>query len=100
MPKHFIKAKREKIICEKCDKEFMGGGYINHCPYCLFSKHVDDEIPGDRQSDCGGLMKPIQIVVKKRERLLIKHKCVKCGKEILNQVSPQDDMEKIIQLNS
>lgn len=99
MPKHFIKAETENIICEKCGKEFVGGGYINHCPFCLWSKHVDEETPGDRKSGCLGLMKPVQIVVKKREKLLIRHKCVQCGKEILNKVSPLDDMEKIIALS-
>ena len=27
------------------------GHYRNHCPYCLWSLHVDD-LPGDRASSC------------------------------------------------
>ena len=27
------------------------GHYRNHCPYCLWSLHVDD-LPGDRASEC------------------------------------------------
>jgi hypothetical protein len=36
-------------------------GYTDHCPVCLWGKHVDFEIPGDRESDCRALMKPIEV---------------------------------------
>ena len=32
-----------------------GSDHRNHCPNCLSSLHVDEE-PGDRASDCGGIM--------------------------------------------
>ncbi len=99
MPKHFIKPKTEKIICDNCKTEFLGGGYVNHCPNCLWSKHVDNYIPGDRKSTCLGLMKPIEIVLKKRENFSIKHSCLKCDKEILNKVSKNDNMDKVITLS-
>lgn len=99
MSKHFIKPPKEEIICENCGKKFIGGGYINHCPECLWSKHVDQELPGDRKTDCHGLMKPVGIVIRKREKILIKHRCVKCGKKIVNKISPEDNMEKIIRLS-
>ncbi len=99
MPIHFIKPKKEEIICEKCGKKFLGGGYVNHCPKCLWSKHVDKKIPGDRKSDCLGIMKPIDIIIKKRGEISIKHQCIKCGKERLNKASKNDDMDKIIELS-
>ena len=36
--------------CEHCGKEVLplsDGSYRNHCPYCLYSKHVDIVL-GDR----------------------------------------------------
>jgi hypothetical protein len=99
MGKHFIKPKKEEIICENCGKEFIGGGYVNHCPDCLWSKHVDDLVPGDRKADCQGMMKPVEIVIRKREKILIRHKCVKCDKEMLNKISSNDNMEEIIKIS-
>ena len=100
MAKHFIKPKKEKIVCENCGFKFEGGGYKNHCPKCLWSKHVDLEIPGDRKSGCRGMMKPKGIVIRKREKILINHECLKCGKRQVNKISPNDNMEKVIDLSS
>ena len=36
----------------------------NHCPTCLWSRHVDDDKPGDRDADCGSQMEPIGITVR------------------------------------
>ena len=38
----------EEFICENCGKKVGKLGYScrNHCPYCLYSKHVDKN-PGD-----------------------------------------------------
>lgn len=42
----------EEFICEHCGQHVPKLGYScrNHCPYCLYSKHVDVN-PGDRQED-------------------------------------------------
>lgn len=40
------------FICQNCKREVLpipNGSYRNHCPFCLFSLHVDGEIPGDRK---------------------------------------------------
>ena len=50
--------KKEDFICENCNKKVKGDGYTNHCPACLWSKHVDIN-PGDRLAECKGMMKPI-----------------------------------------
>ena len=50
-----------QFLCEQCGRHVLplsNGSYRNHCPFCLFSKHVDI-LPGDRASDCGGLMEPV-----------------------------------------
>jgi hypothetical protein len=45
---------REDFTRERCRTFVKGGGYTNHCPECLWSKHVDVN-PGDRQATCQGL---------------------------------------------
>ena len=50
----------EKFICENCGSEVDKLNYTarDHCPSCLYSKHVDI-MPGDRDNLCMGLMKPV-----------------------------------------
>ena len=92
--KHFIRVK-EDFTCQNCGEKVKGGGYTNHCPKCLYSKHVDEEVPGDRKSDCEGLMKPVG-VDKKEDKFIIIHECVKCGKKMRNKTSEEDDFEVVL----
>jgi hypothetical protein len=87
----------EDFICEHCGRKVKGNGYTNHCPHCLWSKHVDIN-PGDREADCGGLMEPIDVELKKG-LYIIKQKCVKCGHFRRNKVCPEDDFQKILELS-
>jgi len=91
----FIKNK-EDFICEKCGHKVEGTGYTNHCPKCLYSKHVDVH-PGDRAHDCCGLMKPSGVDKRGPEHILI-HKCLNCGEEKSCKTSDNDDFEKIIEV--
>ncbi|MFJ8519606.1 RNHCP domain-containing protein [Lysinibacillus xylanilyticus] len=55
--------KNENIAfqCENCGTIVEpNGSFRNHCPNCLFSKHMDN-VPGDRASTCKGLMRPIGV---------------------------------------
>ena len=54
------------------------GSYRNHCPRCLWSKHVDNE-PGDRAAACRGLMRPKRIEHRSSKGLMIVHRCTACG---------------------
>ncbi|MCL5090801.1 MAG: RNHCP domain-containing protein [Patescibacteria group bacterium] len=90
--------KQEDFICEVCNAEVSGNGYTNHCPNCLWSKHVDEEIPGDRKATCQGLMKPIGLEIKGQE-YIITHQCEKCGKTIKNQTAKNDSFEEILKLS-
>ena len=82
--------RKENFVCENCGFEVIGNGFTNHCPRCLWSKHVDIN-PGDRQAPCRGLMKPVSFEVKKgRYRVL--HRCVKCGFKRWNKVADGDDI--------
>ena len=48
----------EVFVCDHSGTEVLGDGYTDHCPACLWSKHVDIN-PGDRACACLGMMKPI-----------------------------------------
>ena len=85
----FIRNK-EDFICDRCGAAVTGDGYTNHCPRCLWSKHVDID-PGDRASDCGGMMAPVKIESRSDE-FVITHRCEKCGFEKRNRMAPGDDM--------
>ncbi|MDD4931133.1 MAG: RNHCP domain-containing protein [Candidatus Colwellbacteria bacterium] len=87
----FIK-KQEDFVCDNCGHGVVGTGYTNHCPSCLWSKHVDID-PGDRASDCGGMMRPAA-VEKKGDEFILVHICERCGHEKRNKMSPEDDMEE------
>ena len=47
----------EDFICENCGAKVSKSDYTarDHCPLCLYSKHVDIN-PGDRANNCKGLM--------------------------------------------
>lgn len=98
MKKNFIKV-IENFVCDHCGHETIGTGYTNHCPECLYSKHVDDLVPGDRVSTCKGLMTPIGIEIKSGQ-YLIHHLCLKCFKLRKNQTSPNDNQQIILKLSS
>ena len=83
-------------MCEKCGFEVEGNGYTNHCPECLWSKHVDVN-PGDRAETCGGLMEPVRVEVKGGEYAII-HKCVKCGIERSNKAVKEDNFQMLVQI--
>lgn len=87
----------ENFKCGHCGLEVNGNGYTNHCPKCLWSKHVDID-PGDRLAECGGLMSPIG-VEKTGEEYMITHKCIKCGFKRRNTFEKQDDFDTLITLS-
>lgn len=95
MPKKFIRRK-EDFTCEKCGAFIKGAGYTNHCPKCLWSKHVDVH-PGDRAEACGGMMKPIAAELKRNEYIIV-HRCGRCGLVRRNTAAPSDDFEAILRL--
>jgi hypothetical protein len=93
----FIKTK-ENFVCEKCGFFVEGNGYTNHCPKCLWSKHVD-VFPGDRQEKCLGMMEPIGIT-KTGDEYVISHKCTKCGLKKTNKAVKEDNFDLIIEISA
>ncbi len=86
----------EDFQCEHCGQSVKGNGYTNHCPTCLYSKHVDVS-PGDRASTCGGLMEPVQ-VEQKGESYQLTHRCQACGYTKVNKSDAQDNFEVLVDL--
>jgi hypothetical protein len=68
-----------------------GTGHRNHCPNCLWSRHVDGKTPGDRDSDCGSLMEPIAICVRGDGEWVIVHRCSGCDDLNLNRTAGDDN---------
>ena len=62
----------EEFICENCGAKVDPLGYSSrdHCPHCLCSKHVDIN-PGDREAECRGLLKPIQVLPDSKKDILL-----------------------------
>ena len=65
----------EEFVCENCGRVVPKLGYTcrNHCPYCLYSKHLDIN-PGDREEQCHGILEQISVELdsKKEFKLFIK----------------------------
>ncbi|WP_353893083.1 RNHCP domain-containing protein [Proteinivorax hydrogeniformans] len=94
------------FLCENCSEivlQLTNGSYRNHCPFCLFSKHVDEN-PGDRKSQCNALMQPICITYNPKKGYQITHRCTVCGKEQKNKAAQDtvqpDDLNQLMGLVS
>ena len=81
----------------------------NHCPYCLWSCHLDLYLAGDRLSACKGKMKPIGLTMKKsrnkyrlkaRGELMLIHECIECGGLSINRIAADDDPDSILDVFS
>ena len=89
-----FKRNKEDFVCENCGEKVVGNGFTNHCPHCLYSKHVDID-PGDRAEDCGGLMEPINLELE-RGKYIITQKCLKCGRIWHNEASAGDEIGQFL----
>ena len=68
-----------------------GTAHRNHCPHCLWSRHVDDA-PGDRAAAelCGSAMEPIAVSVRGGGEWVLVHRCTGCGTVHLNRTAGDD----------
>jgi len=84
------------MVCGRLIK-LAGAGSVhrNHCPNCLHSLHIDKE-KGDRSADCGGIMEPIGVWVKKNGEWAIIHRCKKCGGLNQNRSAADDNPMKLM----
>ena len=91
-------ASRHRIIsfrCRHCGLDVSthapGTAHRNHCPNCLWSRHLDDDSPGDRDAECGSLMEPIAICVRGDGEWVIVHRCTGCDDLNLNRTAGDDN---------
>jgi hypothetical protein len=79
----------------------------NHCPYCLWSCHLDLYAAGDRLSACKGQMKPVGLTLKmgrnkyqheSRGELMLVHECMACSALSINRIAADDDASTILEV--
>jgi hypothetical protein len=81
----------------------------NHCPYCLWSCHLDLFSAGDRLSACKAPMKPVGLTMKKgrnkyqhlenhrpRGELMLIHECTDCQTLSINRIAADDDSATVL----
>ena len=88
----------EDFVCDQCGTNVIGNGYTNHCPQCLWSKHVDEN-PGDRASLCGGAMAPTSVSVFAGAYRVL-HRCERCGFIRPQNAAENDNVERLISLSA
>ena len=107
---------RESVYGFKCrhcqayvytQPDFSGVLNRNHCPYCLWSRHVDHIQAGDRMSACKAIMRPIGLTVKRTRNkyragmvgeLMLVHRCNECGKLSINRIAADDQADRLMEL--
>lgn len=88
--------RKEDFRCGHCGAEVAGTGYTNHCPRCLWSRHVDVD-PGDRAALCGGMMEPVRVEGATPAYMLV-HRCERCRHEKRNKLSADDRMDAVAEI--
>jgi len=92
----------EEFKCRRCHTfvgpTIGGGRHRNHCPRCLYSRHVDARRPGDRASECGALMAPAGRFDRPDGEPVIVHQCGGCGVVRHNRLAADDDIIALTRL--
>ncbi|MFT3785139.1 MAG: RNHCP domain-containing protein [Tepidisphaeraceae bacterium] len=82
------------FVCRHCGRGVnpcpYGSEHRNHCPWCLWSLHVDER-PGDRASACRGKMEPIAVWVRRDGEWAVVHRCGSCGCLKSNRIAADDE---------
>ena len=90
--RRFRCVRNEGFVCGHCGvrvEPLANGSCRNHCPQCLWSKHVDD-VPGDRASRCGGMMECVAVEPDARRGWMLAHRCTRCGAMRCNRAAIDD----------
>ena len=108
---HRMKPKRagrnqtdDGFLCKHCNVYVSSASFLsgvenrNHCPYCLWSRHLDLRVAGDRLSACKSPMKPIGLTTKVtnkkyspgRGELMLIHQCTECDTLSINRIAADD----------
>jgi hypothetical protein len=92
-----------------CDPGVAGVQHRNHCPACLWSRHLDWRTAGDRLAGCRAAMAPVGLTSKRsrnkyaRERdgeLMLIHQCISCATIVIIRSNADDSPAAILELVS
>jgi hypothetical protein len=98
------------FICAHCrgfvssEPGLSGVQNRNHCPYCLYSRHLDLHEAGDRLSACKAPMRPVGLTIKaackkygpNRGELMLIHVCEECKALSINRIAADDDPHRLM----
>jgi hypothetical protein len=99
--------------CKHCHAYILLDSFVsgvnnrNHCPFCLWSKHVDLFKAGDRLAACKGLMQPVGLSLKQTHKkyaqspqgeLMLIHRCTGCGDFSINRIAADDDADRMLEV--
>lgn len=92
-----LKHINEGFTCSVCGAEVAPstGSCRDHCTACLVSMHVDDALPGDRASNCTGILRPLYAVYHQKKGFMIYYRCSTCGIERNNKAAEDDDQNAL-----
>ncbi len=89
------------FVCRRCGAGVPGAApgsaHRNHCPACLWSRHVDHQ-PGDRAAGCEGDMEPVAVMVRAGGEWALIHRCVACGALRTNRIAGDDNGPLLLSL--
>jgi hypothetical protein len=96
--------------CGHCHQQVHSGamwGHVqnrNHCPYCLWSRHLDLLKAGDRLCACKGWMRPVGLTYKRTPKkyahelageLMLVHQCQDCHRVSINRAAADDMTDRL-----
>lgn len=87
------------VRCGRAVPAHPAGSYRNHCPRCLWSRHVD-VAPGDRAAQCRAPMEPAGVDHSGKKGYILIHRCTRCGAQDRNKLAPDDDFDVVISLQA
>lgn len=102
-----VQGTNNAFTCANCGAQVRpleNGSVRNHCPACLHSLHVDIQ-PGDRASDCHGVMVPVGVEQSGKKGWIIVYRCRKCGltgrnKAALDDPEQPDSWDALVRLST
>jgi uncharacterized protein YcbX len=92
----------ESFRCRHCRLDVPanapGTRHRNHCPTCLWSRHLDADVPGDRAAACADSMEPIAATVRDDGEWALVHRCSGCSAVRVNRIAGDDNPLALLRL--
>ena len=105
--------RQDGFKCLHCKREVPADNFLshvqnrNHCPWCLWSRHLDLHAAGDRLCACKGAMRPAALTLKRQHKkyvrlgsgeLMLVHLCEECGKVSINRIAADDRTDLLLEV--